>query len=339
MFKIPENIVELYTGKTILIVGAVGYIGSSLAKTFADIDCNLILLDCEPDTGWLPVSNRAKISFINNDICEQQTWLDVITGTDYIFHLAAAEYNRTTYDPAVNWRINACAVLYLLNACRKVSLPPKIIFSSSANLFGCADSLPVNESTPDNPPSLWSVHKQLAENYFDLYRQNYGIETVILRLSNVYGPSGRIKSAKNVIINRIINQALMDQSIALYPNKNCVRDYIFIDDVILAFIQSGVIKNNVSNNNKYYIIGSEESKTIAQAWQIIAEQIKIRTNIDVFIKYDRNIKLEPLDFRNFVADTTCFNKAVGWKATTSFVRGVNITLEIFYKNIYQDTIK
>ncbi len=338
MYKIPRDISELYTGKTILIVGAAGYIGSSLAKAMADIDCHLVLLDCDSDTDWLPVHNRARITSVQGDICEPLTWLNIIPDVDYVFHLAAAEYNRTHYCVSRDWRINACSVLNLLDACRKESQAPRIIFSSSANLFGCVDILPVNESTPDNPPSLWSVHKQLAETYFDLYRQNYGIENVTLRLSNVYGPSVRNKSEQNVIINRVVKQALTAKSITTYANKECIRDYIFIDDVVMAFMQAGAIKIDLSHGPECYVIGSEESITIAKAWQIIAEQTTVKTARQVCVRFDGQVELEPLDFRNFVADTTCFRNVTSWETATSFVEGIKITVEAFCRAEYEDAI-
>ena len=321
-----KDVLAFYNNKRILITGGRGYIGSVLVQFLADVDCKIILLDCSPEAKWMPKHQRAEVSLLHGDISTRQTWTSALTGVDYVFHLAALEYHRSKYNIIRDLQVNAMSVLHFLEVCRENDFRPKVIFSSSANLFGFVEAVPVNERNRDNPPSLWSVHKLLAENYFRVYAQQYGIESVILRLANVYGPTVRPDVSTRVVINKMIAEALAGKSLTLYANQNCIRDFVFLADVVRAFIYAGA-ENRLSSASSLYVIGSGEGKTIAEAWQIIADKIKARTGKDVPIKFDGSVKVEPLDMRNFVADTTLFRQATGWKPQMSLEKGIELTVE------------
>ena len=82
----------------------------------------------------------------------------------------------------------ALPVLRLLEVCRLQTYRPKIVFASSANLFGLADTLPVNEDNRDDPLTMWAVHKLTAENYLRLYAQQFGLQSITLRLPMFMAP-------------------------------------------------------------------------------------------------------------------------------------------------------
>ncbi|MGB5620636.1 MAG: NAD-dependent epimerase/dehydratase family protein, partial [Desulfobacterales bacterium] len=154
---IPRKILDAYHGRTILITGGRGYIGSALTQSLAGINCKLILLDQSPGDVWWPEEQTADILLLNGDVSAQQSWSDALPGVDYVFHLAAKEYfYRSEYDPEQDLQFNALPVLHLLEVCRLQSYRPKIVFASSANLFGLADTLPVNEDNRDNPLTMWA---------------------------------------------------------------------------------------------------------------------------------------------------------------------------------------
>lgn len=315
-----------YENKIVLISGGRGYIGSALTQSFVDLNCKLILLDHSADIMWMPQRRRAEVSLLHGDVSSRKTWEFALPGVDYIFHLAALEYHRSNYDIMRDLQVNALSVLHLLDVCRTNEFRPKIIFSSSANIFGFVDAWPVNEKNRDNPPSLWSVHKLLAENYLRVYAQQHGIKSVVLRLANVYGPSVQQDTMTHVVINKMIAKALAGEPLIMYANQNCMRDYVFLEDVAKAFLYAGVEERLLSNGH-FYVIGSEEGKTIAEVWQLIADEIKARTGKDVPIEFDSSVKIEPLDMRNFVADTTLFRQATGWKPQVLIEKGIELTID------------
>jgi nucleoside-diphosphate-sugar epimerase len=326
--SIPIKILNAYQGRTILISGGRGYIGSALTQSLAEINCKLILFDQSPADAWRPEAQMAEVVLRKGDVSAPQFWDDALPGVDYVFHLAAKEYfYRSEYDPERDFQFNTLPILRLLEVCRMQNYRPKIVFASSANLFGLVDTLPVNEDTRDNPLTMWAVHKLTAENYLRLYSKQFGIQSIALRLANVYGPTVRWSAMNRVVINKVIAMALNGETLVTYANKGCVRDYVFLKDVVCAFLLAGACCG--STKNLIYIIGSGEGKSIADVWQLIGDCVKSHVGMNVPIRSDDSVMIEPLELRNFVADTGRFHNATGWKARTGLRQGVDISVRAF----------
>ena len=323
--SIPNKILDAYQGRNILITGGRGYIGSALAQSLSEINCRLILLDQSPVEVWRPEGQKAEVFLLNGDVSVRKSWDDALPGVDYVFHLAAKEYfYRSEYDPEQDLKSNTLPILRLLEVCRMQNYRPKIVFASSANLFGLVDTLPVNEDHRDNPLTMWAVHKLAAENYLRLYAQQFDIQSITLRLSNVYGPTARWSAMDRVVINKVIAKALNGEALMTYANYGCVRDYVFLKDVVGAFLLAGACCG--STKNLVHVIGSGEGKSISDVWQLIADCVKSHVDKNVSIQSDDSVKIEPLELRNFVADTGRFQKATGWKPRTALAQGIEITV-------------
>jgi nucleoside-diphosphate-sugar epimerase len=328
LVKIPIQILDAYQGRSILITGGRGYIGSALAQSLSALNCKLILCDHSPDDVWRPQDQMAEVALIKGDVSELQFWETALPGVDVVFHLAAKEYfYGSEYNPEQDLRFNALPILRLLEVCRLKSYRPKIVFASSANLFGLVDILPVNEDAPDNPLTMWAVHKLVAEKYLRLYTQQFGLQSIALRLANVYGPTARWSTANRVVINKVIHMALNGKPLITYSNRHCIRDYVFMKDVVNAFLHAGACSG--SNQDPVYVIGSGEGKPIADVWQMIADCVRALTGRNVPIRSDDSVKVEPLELRNFVADSSRFHDATGWQPKTGLMQGIEFSIRAF----------
>lgn len=326
--SIRSAILEAYQGRTILITGGRGYIGSALSQSFADMNCRLILLDHSAENAWRPEHVKAEVLILNGDVSVRKTWSAALSGVDYVFHLAAKEHlYRSEYDPEKDLQSNALPILHLLEVCRAQNYRPKVVFASSANLFGYVDKLPVDEDNLDDPLTMWAVHKLTAEHYLQLYSQQFDIKSISLRLANVYGPTARWSVTTRVVINKVIAKALDGESLITYANKSCVRDYVFLKDVVEAFLLAGAYCG--SNKSPFYVIGSGEGATISDVWDLIADSARSHTGKNVSVRFDDTVDIEPVELRNFVADTSRFQDATGWKPKTGLTEGINFTVRAF----------
>jgi nucleoside-diphosphate-sugar epimerase len=323
--KISSSILNSYQGRTILITGGRGYIGSALSQFLANVDCKLILLDQSSGDTWRPDGKLADVQLLNGNASERMTWESVLPGVDYVFHLAAREYfYRSDYKPELDYKFNALPALHLLEVCRTHNYQPKIIFASSANLFGLVYALPVNEDNRDNPLTMWAVHKLAAEHYLRLYDQKFAIKSLTLRLANVYGPTACWSVMGRVVINKMIARALDVGELITYTNQCCIRDFVFLEDVVQAFLLAGVYCG--STESLMFVIGSGDGKTITDTWHLIADNVRSHVCKNVPIRLDESVEIEPLEMRNFVADTKRFQDATGWKPQIGLTQGIDITV-------------
>ena len=113
--------------------------------------------------------------------------------------------------------------------------------------------------------------------------------------------------------------------IKVFNNSSCLRDYVFIDDVVQAFLLAGQLDDKLCDG-RYFMIGGGELKTILEVWEKIAEAIG-----DVNIIHDSVIKLRPIDMRNFIVSTSLFNKMTGWESTVTLSEGIEKTVK-YLKN-------
>ena len=321
-----HRVAETYGGSTVLITGGRGYIGAAIAQRLASVDCELVLLDRSPGNAWKPANASGTVRFAQADVTQRKTWNEVLPNTDYVFHLAAREHTHgSDHNPIHDLEANAISVLHLVETCREQGLSPKIVLASSANIFGCVDSVPVNEETPDDPLTLFSIHKRTAENYLRLHAMSGDLRSVSLRLANVYGPTARVDLMPRVVLNRLIMQALKGETLSLYANHDCVRDYVFIDDVVSAFLLAG--SSEVVSGGQVFVIGSEHGHAIADVVRLVATRVARRTGRETSIRSDANITIGPAELRNFVADASRFRDATGWSPTTDLEQGVEKTIE------------
>jgi nucleoside-diphosphate-sugar epimerase len=313
-----------YAGRTVVVTGASGYIGSRLAEVLSAVRCRLVLLTREPRP--LKLAGTAACRTVHGDVADAETWHDVLSEANVVFHLAAHEHRHgSRVAPLPDLDVNGRAVLQLLETCRLTGARPRIVLASSTNLYGQTEALPVDETAPDDPLHFYALHKRLAEQYLDHYARNYALESVALRLSNIYGPSATAAATLRSALNRMIAMAIEKQALVLFKNGDSLRDYLFIDDVITAFLAAGTAPRPW--NGTRAIVGSGTGTSFRAAAELIADRLAARLGQRPRIDVNEDVAIDAAGWRSFVADTTRFREATGWAPTVDLTTGIASTVD------------
>jgi len=317
-----------FLNKNILITGGAGYLATNLIEQLSEIDCHITRIG-RPGAQFAPLAGKFTLLDIEADIREQVIWDGLLDSADIVFHFAAqTSVYVAEQDPPADLALNVMPMLYMLETCRKMKLKPIILFSGTVTEAGLPEHLPVNEDCPDRPITVYDLHKLTAENYLKHYTAAGMVRGAVLRLANVYGPGPKSSSADRGVLNMMINKAIYGQTLTVYGDGKYMRDYLYVQDAALAFLNA--VLNIEDVEGKHFVIGSGDGHTIAQAINMVAERAAIKTGRRVpIVNIEPPSLLSPIEFRNFVADTYRFTESTGWKAKWRLHEGIDATIQTF----------
>ena len=322
---LDNQIQEYFTNKRILITGASGYIATNLIDVLKDVDCSMIRLSRK--SSLQSVNGVANIVDVHGDIRDENIWIEALNGIEIIYHFAAqTSAYLAEENPIADLEANVLPMLRILEVCQKQLYKPSIIFSGTVTETGITKIVPVNENRQDRPITIYDLHKLMAENYLKYYSEKGIVQGVILRLPNVYGPGPKSSITDRGVLNMIIRKALNSETLTVYGEGVCIRDYIYIDDVVDAFLLATIKINTL--NGKHFVIGTGEGHTIAQAINLVADRVAMQCRKRVAIEHvEPSAVLHAIEDRNFVADSKQFSTVTGWRACYSLEKGIDKTIE------------
>ncbi|MEI7463342.1 MAG: NAD(P)-dependent oxidoreductase, partial [Candidatus Taylorbacteria bacterium] len=182
------KIKKYFSGKKILVVGGNGYLGSNLIGVLKNVKCKIFCLD-RISGAKIGKNSTAEIKEVIDDIRNSDIWSQLLEGIDFIYYFAGqTSVYKSNENPNEDFEINVKPLFNLLETCRKQNFHPGILFSGTVTETGIPVALPVNELHPDNPVSVYDLHKLIAEYYLKYYSNREIVRGVTLRLANVYGP-------------------------------------------------------------------------------------------------------------------------------------------------------
>ena len=314
-------------GHTVAVTGAGGFLGGRLVDRLLTLDCRIIRLGRSP-LPPMQTAPAARVTDVIGDVSDRAVW-DRLVGADIIFHFAAQTSGAAAAaNPDADFRVNVTPVRHLLAACRESGRRPIVLFAGTVTEAGIPSRLPVNEDAPDDPITIYDRHKLMAEGELKAAALAGDVSAATLRLANVYGPGAHGRTDDRDVLNRMIRAALRGHSLTVYGNGDYVRDYVFIDDVIDAFLLAAEHPERVTG--RYYVVGSGCGVTIRQAFELIASRVRQMTGRSVPVAVtEPATALSPIEQRSFVADPARFSAATGWHPAWSLSSGIDRTIEAF----------
>jgi len=304
----PGDGLRAYAGKTIAVTGASGFIGGGIVDRLAAVDCRIIRV-------------------ARSEFGDPAAWRHAAEA-DVVFHLAAqTSAAAAAQNSAEDFAANVAPLRALLAACRERGRRPIVIFAGTVTQCGVAARLPVNEDTADEPVTVYDRHKLIAEQDLKRAAAEGAVRGTSLRLANVYGP-GNGNRADRHILNRMIRTALSGDALTVYGAGNFVRDYVFIDDVLDAFVMAATAIEQV--NGRHFVIGSGRGTAIRDAFNLVSARVAAATGRRAPVVSARPPdSLSEIDQRHFVADSSRFAAATGWHAKWCLADGIDRTIEVW----------
>jgi UDP-glucose 4-epimerase len=216
--------------KEVLITGAAGFIGAATAKKFLNF-ANVITID-NLSTGYLE-NLPTGVIFYKGDISDRTLVERVFNenNIDYIIHIAGQSSGEISFDsPEYDLSTNTLSTLHLLDMANKFQIK-KFIYISTMSVYGNKNA-PCAEDIICSPMSFYGVGKYASEQYLRIYKEQYDIDYICLRLFNIYGPGQNLKNLRQGMASIFLAQLLESNHINVHGSLERYRDMVYIDDVV-----------------------------------------------------------------------------------------------------------
>jgi UDP-glucose 4-epimerase len=309
-----------------LVTGAAGFIGSTLVDRLLRDGHQVVGIDnlttgsmdnlCHALTGESTTGGR--FTLVKNDI-QSPELVDVVAGVnpEVIFHLAAqVDLRASVTDPQFDARNNVLGTINLCEASRRMGVRKIVYAASGGSRYGAPSRLPVDESTPVGPLSPYAVAKLAGELYLGAYAGMYGLAPICLALANVYGPRQNPNGEAGVIA--LFGGALIDgRPLTVYGDGTAARDYVYVDDVVDAFVRAGEAPLSVSGT---YNIGTGRQTTVTEVHRMISSVLDESPA-------PRYAPARTGDLRAIALDATKAQEDLGWKPVVDIAEGIQRTIQ------------
>lgn len=323
------NYSSYYQNKKILITGGLGFLGSNLTHRLVQNGASVTIIDnLNPLYGgnlFNIKGHENQVRLIIDDSRNDKSLLSIIEDIDIIFHFAAqVSYIDSLSMPYEDLELNAKLTLQILELCRKYNPKAKIVFSSSRMVIGKVESEKMSENSPTNPLTLYGIHKLASEKYLTMYYKDFGIPCVVFRITNPYGPRQQIKHSKYSIVGWFVRQAIEGQTIKIFGEGKQLRDYIFIDDIIEAFLRCASVEKAIGEIINIGAGQATEFREMVEKVITIVGSGKLE-----YVPWPKNY--EKIETGDIAADISKLQLLSSWKPEITLREGILRTYQYYQK--------
>jgi len=323
---------------TILITGGAGFIGCNLAAALLRSGERVTIVDnlsrprTDQNLAWLQTQFGGKLRFERADIRDQDPMNRLIPGHDAVFHLAGqVAVTTSVQNPREDFEINALGTLNVLEAARLASTPPAVFYASTNKVYGGMEEVRVVEQPtryayadfPNGIPetqlldfhSPYGCSKGAGDQYVRDYARIYGLKTLVFRQSAIYGPRQFGVEDQGWAAHFVI-AAVLGRPITIYGDGKQVRDMLYIDDLVAAYLSALDQIDAVSG--RIYNIGGGPRNTIS-VWAEFGPLLERLLGKRLDVRYG---DWRPGDQPVYISDISKVERELNWKPSVTFEAGI-----------------
>ena len=270
------------SGLEVLVTGGAGFVGSNIVALLLEKGAIVTVLD-NLYTGrieLLPISKN--LTFIEGDVEDSDLIFKLMSEFDYVIHAAAKNIIASTKNPIEDFKTNIGGTLNILMGAKKYGVK-KIVYTSSASVYGNPSILPISESSGIYTLTPYATSKLAGENYCISFYESYNLPTAIVRYSNVYGTNQDPKNPYCGVVSKFFESAIKNEPIRIHGDGEQTRDFTFVDDTARATIDALI---NSKSTGGIFNTGSGGETSINELAKRIIEISNSKSKLSYIDKRD-----------------------------------------------------
>jgi UDP-glucose 4-epimerase len=298
-----------------LVTGGAGFLGAALANRLVRDGHQVRVIDD------LSAGDSARLDegvlFTRGDVADRPKLWTLLQGVDCVYHLAARVLvsESILYPRAYN-EVNVGGTVSVMEAMRDAGVR-RVVFASSGAVYGEQAEQPVREDQSPNPQSPYAVSKLAAEYYVRTIGALWGIETVILRIFNAYGPGQSLPASHPPVVPRFLYQALRGGSLVIFGGGGQTRDFVYVDDVVEALVAAATAADV---DRRIINVGVGHETSIND----LAARVAEATGHELDLLHS---PAESGGVSHLCADISVARRLLGYEPRIDLVQGLSLTLE------------
>jgi len=314
-------------GRRCLVTGGLGFIGSNLALALAGAGADVTVVDaCYPRHGANPANlddpAGEGIRRITADLADTAL-RPALEGVELVFNLAGqVSHVDSMNDPVFDLDVNTRSQVAFLEALRWASPGATVVYTSTRQLFGRPQYLPVDEAHPVQPVDVNGISKHAAEQFHLLYRERYGLAASVVRLTNVFGPRQRLRDDFQGFLPIFVRRALLGQPISLFGDGAQERDCLYVDDVVDCLVRAATTPEAAG---EVFNVGNDEHLSL----RVIAELIVAAAGAGTVELVPWPPDRDAIDIGSYFGDSSKAKRMLGWTPEIPFADGIARTVDFY----------
>lgn len=297
-------------GSKIVVTGGAGFIGSHIVDRLVLEGMQVVVIDNESSTVHENFYHNEKAKYYKLDIADYEATRQLYDGAQYVFHLAAeSRIQPAIENPLLAVRTNSLGTATVLQCAREAGVK-RVVYSSTSSAYGRKNKPPLEETMSDDCLNPYSVSKVSGEKLCKMYYDLFGLDTVILRYFNVYGPREPLRGPYAPVVGLFLRQKKAGEPLTIVGDGLQRRDFTHVDDVVqanmlAAFKESSVFTGTIDFGTVFNV-GTGKNHSILELARSISDIVKF-------------IPPRPGEAKETLADTQKIYEQLGWEANKNIM--------------------